>query len=40
MTSPGGRETSSSVSRAKFIFEIFRFQEGDEEKSALSHAGC
>jgi hypothetical protein len=40
MTGPGGYEASLSVSREKFIFEIFRFQEGVAEKLALSHAGC
>jgi hypothetical protein len=40
ITSPGGCETSLSVSREKFIFEIFRFQEGAAEKLALPHRGC
>jgi hypothetical protein len=40
MTGPGGREASLSVSREKFIFEIFRFQEGGQEKLALSGDGC
>lgn len=40
MTSSGGCEASLSTSRRKFIFEIFRFQEGLEGKLALSRVGC
>ncbi|NSZ33313.1 hypothetical protein [Agrobacterium tumefaciens] len=37
---PDRSETSLSVSRKKFIFAFFRFQEGDGEKLALSLGGC
>jgi hypothetical protein len=40
ITSPRGGETSLSVSREKFIFEVFGFQERDGEKLALGHVGC
>jgi len=43
-TGPGDQSgrvrTSLERSRAKFIFEIFRFQEGIREKLALNRRGC
>ncbi|MBB4351635.1 hypothetical protein [Aliirhizobium cellulosilyticum] len=36
----GRVRTSLERSRAKFIFEIFRFQEGELKKLALGCIGC
>ncbi|MGJ7043330.1 hypothetical protein J2Y63_006614 [Shinella sp. BE166] len=40
MTGPGGVRSLFERFARKFIFEIFRFQEGSAEKLALALVGC